>query len=401
MAIKRKKDIQKLSLDDIWPKVVPDYYEAQTQYKKVWGKKKRTMIILFILGILPGLIYWFFVWTRGAEERHSAANKFISDSLGHIFNDKKDDKSPFLEVKGALDPRLSTKLLPLPLGKLAKFHDFFSFKLSNQKAWDQFFKDAFYDTNPTPGTVSDILVTSGVLAEVTGRRTAGKAALKTLTSGFTKGTTISIDLLVETSANISMKLKSPTSKDPILVNLYNLKTTIIRQEEIVKEGKTERVETEDVSFSGIVASIDAKIDYKANLLLKTKTWDRHTNKRLVNDLDKLKYPLASTNFNDNFKLMVSKEEGPALRKAFQPRSIAALEDIAMANAPFVLTSTNNGGLVLAIEGLSKHDLPLFIENTGKFFKKDTNAKKMIEKDLQPLLSVATSITKLVKTKFIK
>ena len=401
MAIKRKKDIQKLSLDDIWQKVVPDYLEAQTKYKKNWGKKKRKMIILFILGIFPGLIYWFFIWLRGADERHKAANKFISDSLSYIFDSKKDDKSPFLEVRGSLKPKLSEKLLPLPLGGLAKFHDFFSFKLTNQKAWDQFFKDAFYDTKPTPGTVSDIIVASGVLAEVTGRRTAGKAALKALTSGYVKGTTISIDLLVETSANISMKLKSPTTNNPILVNLYNLKTTIIRQEEITKDGRTERVETEDASFSGIVASVDANINYKANLLLKTKTWDRHTNKRLVSDLEKLKYPLASSNFNDNFKLMVSKEEGPALRKAFQPRTIAALEDIAKANAPFVLTSTKNAGLVLAIEGLSKHDLPLFIENTSKFFKKSENAKKMIEKDLQPLLSVANSITKLVKTKFIK
>ncbi len=391
-----KKQYKKLNIDTIWNGISADYQKAKFEYDETWGKKHKTMVLLYCALFIPGLIYNIFVWSKGNNARWEAANAFLNKSLNSINVKNKEKKDHWLsDMNATINQGWTVKTYPLPMGVLGDIHNWISPGLYRTRKFASILNQIYKDTKINADDVAGILTSSGVMSEVSGKATFGKALLKGLTGGYARGETISYDLEISTSAKVSMEVSG------VKVNIYNLKTTIIRQERYKSNDVWKYRTTRDDTFVGVIAQLSEGTTYPHRLILKTKTWERKTNKRLPNGVKKIEFDLGSDEFMDKFKVLVDKENGVALRKTIEPRTLGAFLELEEDNRPFLMSSKKGQGLVMALESHHRSDMPLYMADTGKFFKKEEFAKDMVRKDLQPVVAMANAIRILKDSKLIK
>lgn len=391
-----KKEFKNLNLDVIWDGISADYQKAKFEYEEKWSKKHRTMILLYCVLVIPGFIYQILVWNKGNNERWQAANSFLNKSLNSINTKNKTKKDHWLsDMNATINQGWTVKTYPLPMGKLADIHNWLSPSLYRTKVFSTILTQIYKDTKINADDVAGILTSSEVLAEVSGKTSFGKAVLKGLTQGYSKGETVSLNLEISTSAKVSMEVSG------VKVNIFNLKTTIIKQERVKRKGEWSYNTTRDDTFVGVIAQLSEGTTYPHRLVLKTKTWERKTNKRISNKLKQIEFELGSDTFMDKFKVLVDKEDGVALRKTIEPRTLGAFLQIEEDNRPFLMSSKKGKGLVMALESHHRSDMPLYLADTRLFFKDEKYAKDMVSKDLQPVIAMANAIRLLKESKLIK
>lgn len=395
-----KKEIETIDISSVFSSLMEEYDKAQSEYKSVWGKKKKLMIGLFFLGILPGLGYKVFSWNKKKSLRVEEANNFFGHILESMSNGENKD-FPIDNIKASIKNITFALRKPLPSNRLKRMVMWKNQKVNdmmkrNQRGFRDFVKFMYN----SPSTSSNVAMVANIMEE------AGMSPFlvgKPKRSRYKKGSApqgaklLSTKTLIESSAKLSMTING------VLVNLFNVKNTLEEKFAYVQEGKRKEVTESTPQFTGVLASIDSEILYEHPLMLISKKWPIKPNKNfdVYKAWKKPEYDLASDQFVEEIDMYLQKEEGAMLRKAFQPRVILQFGDFAEKSRKFIFTSSPKSGIAVAMEAVKINDLPLFIEKPGKFFKNEEKAKEMLEQDLQPILTLANLVNGLVNNKFLK
>ncbi|CAF0797917.1 unnamed protein product [Didymodactylos carnosus] len=182
---------------------------------------------------------------------------------------------------------------------------------------------------------------------------------------------------------------------------YNLKTTITEARQVTykdSKGRSRtRIETSHrPGLRGLLLAGTSPIAYPGTIEIADRKYAAAFDSGFSSVTHKLKYELAAPPFNEQFKVRVSTEDGPALRKAFQPRTLLAFSEVAKFIPPFILSSVVEEGLFMGVQSMhsSRNDMPLNLEKVHKFFTNAEYAKQALDEEYSYILGICRLIESL-------
>lgn len=372
---------------DIWNSVSLNYQKAREEYQQFWGKKFKLMIILFCLFLLPGILYYFFSWNsyENKTKREILANRFLIDSFQYIKSHSTNDSLKNVDVKYIYEPPSS---ISLPLTFSSNFLETLTNGfggLFTNVIFNQIGKSFDRQTTYQKQLINN-LINTNLFGYLT--------AIRLSTLRLAAGTLVSRKLHIDSNCSLQIKINNQS------YYIFNLKTWVVEvRKKVVNINKKNQViytTTKINTFNGATVFSDSFFNYPANIYIKNKDIKNKYDETVGGYLNikKLQYSLAFDEFDKQIEILTNKEDGVALRRLFQPRTLNLLYDSLKLSPEFIINSLNGRGIGMLFRSWHKneHTKTFSIDKAHKFMTNEEYAQQEINKNVSFLLSMTNFIS---------
>lgn len=335
------------------------YEENSKIYKSIWLKKRKLLIVLFFIFLIPGIFYYLFSYSspKSRKQRNDLANDVLKISLSETLNGI-----------NSFDSNIDLNFVN-SYAKIGLYRSVSDFSKDSENICKSIYEQLEKDN----------------LLE----------AFSSVMNASYHSNTISRKAIINCNATIKLK-----------VNLkefygYSFSYYVIEvRREKTKDGYKNSTYTYNIFTGTYITSDFYEINYEGSIFiedksLKIKAHNKYSNMRKPN------YEIVTKEFTDNFNIAVQKDDGVALNYLFQPRIVAQLLDFKKQTNPFAISNIENSITFLFRTERAKKDLAFNIEKINKFFKNKETAFNMLEKENAYLKNIYDIIFYLDDNSFIK
>lgn len=335
------------------------YTKNRNTYNQIWKKKKKINIILFFFFLIPGIIYYFAVYStkEAIKKRSDLANEVLKLSLNSKIEEIESYNSKF---------DISFIKSIATIGVYRSGSDFSK------------------DTNNICQQIYNQIEKNNLIDGFWSRKDTRLSS-----------DTISSKVIIQANALIDITINSINFKGYSFS--YYLKE--VRREK-TKDGYKDSTHTYNIFTGTYITSSDYEINYEGQIFIEDKDFKLRIHRK-YNNIKKPKYDIVTKEFKDNFNIAVSNDDGVALNNLFQPRIVAKLIDYKNDYSPFAISNLSNDTTFLFRTKGAGNDYAFNIEKISKFFKDEDIAMKLIANEINYLESIYEIINYLQDNYFLK